>query len=497
MNHFTGNNLSQIYKSNLSLLTDLYQVSMAYAGWKSGFNKPGQEKHGVFNLYFRKNPFGGGYAVSCGLNSVLDFIENFKFDKDDCDYLESLIGHDGKPLFEKDFINELANLKLTVNIEAVEEGRVVFANEPILKVTGPIMQCQLIETPLLNIINFETLIATKATRIREAAGEDSVLEFGLRRAQGINGGLTASRAAYVGGIDATSNVLAGKIYGIPVKGTHAHSWVMSFDDEQDAFMNFARAMPNNTVLLVDTYDTLEGVKKAVKTGLWLKSQGHKLLGIRLDSGDLAYLSIEARKILDEAGLTETQIVASNDLDENLILNLKLQGAKIDTWGIGTKLVTSYDQPALGGVYKLTAMKTGQGEWINRIKISEQMIKTTTPGIHQIRRFSLKGHILGDMIYDINNNDINHPVFIDPTDPTRRKKMATDIDFEDLLKPVVKNGTITIKRPSIEDVREKRKSDMNQLHPTIKRFINPHTYPVGLEQKLFQEKMDMILNHRGF
>lgn len=276
------NDMNTLYKSNLSLLTDLYQMTMAYAGWKSGFTKPGQEKIGVFDLYFRQNPFRGGYAISCGLNSILDFVENFRIEASDCEYLESLCGSDGKLLFEKAFIHELRNMKLNVDIDAIDEGRAVFANEPVIRVRGPVMQCQLIETPLLNLFNFETLVATKACRVKEAAGQDTVLEFGLRRAQGIDGGMAASRAAYIGGVDATSNLLAGKLYGIPVRGTHAHSWVMSFADELDAFMNFAKAMPNNSVLLVDTYDTLEGVRNAVKAGEYLLSQGHSLQGIRLD-----------------------------------------------------------------------------------------------------------------------------------------------------------------------------------------------------------------------
>jgi len=257
----SDNKLSALYSENLSLLTDLYQMTMAYAGWKSGFLAPGREKIGVFDLYFRNNPFKGGYAIGCGLNSVLDFIENFRFEKSDCDYLVSLKGSDGKPLFDSGFIEYIANLKLSVDVDAIEEGRVVFAHEPLLRITGPIVQCQLLETPLLNMINFETLVATKAARVKEAAGTDSVLEFGLRRAQGIDGSLAASRAAYIGGVDATSNLLAGKLHGIPVRGTHAHSWVMAFDDELEAFMNFAKAMPNNSVLLVDTYDTLEGVSQ--------------------------------------------------------------------------------------------------------------------------------------------------------------------------------------------------------------------------------------------
>ncbi len=377
--------MGSIYKENLSMLTDLYQLTMAYAGWKSGTAQGPRRKVGVFDLYFRANPFGGGYAIHCGLNSALDLIESYGFSDSDCAYLESLKGRDGKPLFDPAFLRFLQETRLEVDIDAVEEGRVVFAGEPLLRVQGPVWQCQLLETPLLNLINFETLIATKAARVKFAAGRDDVLEFGLRRAQGVDGGISASRAAYVGGADATSNILAGKLHGIPVRGTHAHSWVMAFDDEREAFLAFADAMPNNSVFLVDTYDTLEGVRNAAEAGRWLKSQGHQMLGIRLDSGDLAYLSCEARQILDSAGLPEAKIVASNDLDETLIQNLKMQGARIDIWGIGTKLVTASDQPALGGVFKLVAVKDGDSDWKYRMKLSEQLAKITTPGLHQVRR----------------------------------------------------------------------------------------------------------------
>ena len=263
----------------------------------------------------------------------------------------------------------------------------VFPPEPLVRVRGPIIQGQLIETPLLNLVNFQTLIATKAARVCHAAGSDSVVEFGLRRAQGIDGSLSASRAAYVGGCAATSNLLAGRLLGIPVRGTHAHSWIMFFDSEREAFREYARAMPNNCVLLVDTYDTIEGVRKAVETGRWLREQGHEMIGIRLDSGDLAYLSIEARKILDEAGFPEAAILASNELDERIIASLKQQGARIDRWGVGTRLVTGHEQPALGGIYKLAAVREDGGAWDYKLKLSEQAIKVSYPGILQVRRVS--------------------------------------------------------------------------------------------------------------
>ncbi|RYF55329.1 MAG: nicotinate phosphoribosyltransferase, partial [Cytophagaceae bacterium] len=338
---------NKLYDTSLSLLTDLYQVTMAYGYWKSGT----AEKEAVFNLYFRKNPFGGGFTVACGLANAIGYVTHFGFTKKDLRYLRTLTGSDGEPLFETAFLDYLGALKLTVDIDAMPEGTVVFPNEPLVRVRGPILQCQLLETPLLNLINFETLIATKAARLRLVADTDTLLEFGLRRAQGVDGGMTASRAAYIGGCDATSNVLAGKHYDIPVRGTHAHSWVMSFDSELEAFETYADVLPNNVTLLVDTYDTIQGVRNAIEAGQRLRERGYRLSGIRLDSGDLAYLSIEARKLLDAAGFTDTAIVASNDLDETIINSLKQQGAKITVWGVGTKLVTAYDQPALGGVYK--------------------------------------------------------------------------------------------------------------------------------------------------
>jgi nicotinate phosphoribosyltransferase len=469
---------------------------MAYSAWKAQTVDGAQQKTGVFDLYFRNNPFRGGYAINCGLSSVLDLIETFRFSEQDCAYLSELKGGDGKALFDSGFIKFLSDAKLTVDIDAIDEGRIVFANEPLLRVQGPVWQCQLLETPLLNFINFETLVATKAARVKFAAGTDAVLEFGLRRAQGVSGALSAARAAYVGGADATSNILAGKIHGIPVRGTHAHSWVMSYDDERDAFMKFAAAMPNNSIFLVDTYDTLEGVKNAIEAGLWLKSQGHKMAGIRLDSGDLAYLSQESRKLLDQAGLTDAKIVASNDLDENLIQSLKIQGAKIDIWGVGTKLVTAYDQPALGGVFKLVALKDGNSDWKYRIKLSEQIAKVTTPGIHQVRRFKADGLFAGDMIYDVRQAAGAQPMIVDPNDPTRRKQFGASAEFEDLLKPVVRNGKVIKRDDSIETVRARRASDLKQLHPTSQRFLNPHLYPVGLEPSLHEMKIQMIQDIRN-
>ncbi|UFH54671.1 nicotinate phosphoribosyltransferase [Spirosoma sp. KNUC1025] len=489
---------NKLYDTSLSLLTDLYQVTMAYGYWKSNT----AEKEAVFNLYFRKNPFSGGFTIACGLANIIGYIENFGFSKKDLRYLRSMTGNDGKPLFEEGFLDYLASLKLTCDIEAVPEGTVVFPNEPMIRVRGPILQCQLLETPLLNLINFESLIATKAARLRLVVETDTLLEFGLRRAQGVDGGMTASRAAYIGGCDATSNVLAGKLYDVPVRGTHAHSWVMSFDDEQLAFDTYARIMPNNVTLLVDTYDTLQGVRHAIETGRMLEQQGHKLSAIRLDSGDLAYLSIEARKLLDDAGFQKTSIVASNDLDETIIASLKQQGAKIDIWGVGTKLVTAFDQPALGGVYKLAALRheasgaETSGRWEYKMKLSEQAIKISTPGIQQVRRFRDERGFMADMIFDAEIDSTNKPtVMIDPLDFTKRRRFDATQPYEDLLVPVFREGSCVYELPNIHDVRARVQTQLADLHPGVKRFVNPHTYPVGLEKTLHELKTELIMKLR--
>lgn len=481
--------------SSLSLLTDLYQLTMAYGYWKSG--KAGQEA--IFNLYFRNNPFAGGFTVASGLSDVINYLNAFRFSEDDLAYLCTLTGNDGQSLFEEGFLTYLRDLTFKADIDAIPEGTVVFPNEPLLRIRGPILQCQLLETPLLNLINFQSLVATKAARLRLAAGTDTVLEFGLRRAQGPDGGITASRAAYIGGCDGTSNVLAGKRFGIPVGGTHAHSWVMSFADEQGAFDTYAELLPNNVTLLVDTYDTLLGVDHAIETGKKLRAKGHKLAGIRLDSGDLAYLSIEARHRLDAAGFQDTAIVASNDLDEHLITSLKQQGAKINIWGVGTKLVTAYDQPALGGVYKLAALKNESGDaWQYKMKLSEQAAKTSTPGIQQVRRFTDERGFVADMIFDeeIGFNSAEETVLVDPADFTRRRKISADQPHEDLLVPVFRAGQLVYQTPDLPAIKTRVQQQLASLHPGIKRFVNPHIYPVGLERGLYDLKTNLILELRG-
>jgi nicotinate phosphoribosyltransferase len=479
----------------LSLLTDLYQITMAYGYWKSGT----AEKEAVFNLFFRKNPFGGGFTVAAGLEQAVDFIQNFRFTDDDTAYLATLTGSDGQPLFDPAFLDYLRNLRFTGEVDAIPEGTVVFPQEPLLRVRGPILQCQILETPLLNLINFQSLVATKAARIKQVTKGEPVLEFGLRRAQGMDGGITASRAAYIGGADATSNVLAGRLFGIPVRGTHAHSWVMSFDSEEEAFETYAEVLPNNCVFLVDTFDTLEGVKKAIEVGKKLKATGHKLGGIRLDSGDLAYFSIEARKLLDAAGFHDTTIVASNDLDENIIQSLKDQGATINVWGVGTKLVTAYDQPALGGVYKLAAIRSDKtGEWEYKIKLSEQTIKISTPGIQQVRRYRNENGFVADMIFNIEGFAPQpEQVMIDPMDFTKRRKLDNAMPHEDLLVPVFRQGELVYQLPAITAIKARLADQLGAFHEGIKRFVNPHTYPVGLEKGLYDFKTDLILKLRKF
>ncbi len=484
--------LSKLYRPPLALLTDLYQLTMAYGYWKLGR----ADQHAVFHLFFRKPPFGGGYAIAAGLEQAIEYLEAFRFDSSDAEYLAELTGNDDQPLFEPGFLDALTSLKLTVDVDAMPEGTVAFGQEPMLRVRGPIMQCQLLETPLLNMINFQTLIATKASRIRAAAGNDLVLEFGLRRAQGIDGAISASRAAYIGGASATSNVLAGKLYGIPVKGTHAHSWVMSFDTEMEAFEKYAEVMPNNCVFLVDTYDTLDGVRQACEVGKKLRQRGHEMVGIRLDSGDLAYLSIEARKILDEAGFPQATIVASNDLNENIMESLKNQGAQIAVWGVGTKLATAYDQPALGGVYKLAAMQRPDGTWEPKVKLSEQAIKTSIPGMLQVRRYRTERGMIGDMVFDENRGVDPRAVIVDSKDTTRRKRLAHEADADDLLQPILREGKRTAEKESLETIRERALRQIAEVHPTIRRFMNPHEYPVGLDIGLHELRDQMIHEMRG-
>lgn len=477
-----------------ALLTDLYQLTMAYGYWRAGV----AEREAAFHLFFRKNPFRGGYALACGLAQAIAHLRDFRFSDGDLQYLATLMGNDDDRLFSDGFLEYLRTMRFECDVVAVPEGTVVFAHEPLIRMVGPMIQCQLLETPLLTLMNFETLIATKAARICEAARGEPVLEFGLRRAQGHDGGLSASRAAYVGGCVATSNVLAGKRFDIPVKGTHAHSWVMFFDDERAAFSTYARAMPNNCVFLVDTYDTLAGVREAVAIGHELRKDGHELVGIRLDSGDLAHLSIEARKILDGAGFPDAAIVASNDLDEHVIKSLKEQDATIAVWGVGTKLATASDQPALGGVYKLAAVRAEQGgSWDYRIKLSETPIKISNPGVLQVRRYYRDGHMIADVIYDQDSGidaetgDRLHDI----DDPTRTRPIGEHDAHRDLLVPIFERGQLVYQPPDIHAVRAHARTDLHRLDVRSRRFLNPNYYPVGLDRAVHTRKQDMIAEAR--
>lgn len=496
---------------DLTLLTDLYQLTMASGYWA----RKCAQRRAVFHLYFRRSPFQGGYVVAAGLQPALEYLSKFRFRDQALAYLSTLRGNDGLALFPDDFLRVLSDLRLTVDVHAVPEGTVVFPNQPLLRIEGPIMQCQLLESTLLNIINFQSLIATKAARIVQAAAGDAVLEFGLRRAQGVDGALSASRAAFIGGCAATSNVLAGMRFGIPVRGTHAHSWVMSFDSELESFAEYAAAMPNNCVFLVDTYDTIAGVRHAIEIGQQLRTQGHEMVGIRLDSGDLAWLSQQARRLLDEAGFPRASIVASNDLDERLIQSLKSQGSAINVWGVGTKLATAYDQPALGGVYKLAAIEernhqnsaaeppndaTSPSEairWRPVLKLSEQPSKVSTPGKLQVRRFfSGTGEARADMIFNELDPPRNRWTMVHPEDATQLRTFAHDDRFQDLLIPVMTAGQLTYERPTIANIQKNTQRELEQFHSGIRRFDNPHRYPVGLEQSLHELRQRLMRDGRA-
>jgi nicotinate phosphoribosyltransferase len=485
--------LGTLYGSSLALLTDLYQLTMAAAAWDSGLT----EREAAFTLSFRKNPFGGGITVAAGLDTALEYVERFRLDDDDLAYLATLTDGSGGPLFRREFLDYLRGLRLDVDVDALAEGTPVFPYEPLLRVKGPIVPCMLLETPLLAIMNFQTLVATKAARVCQAARGEPVLEFGLRRAQGIDGGVTAARAAYVGGCAATSNVLAGRLLGIPVRGTHAHSWVMLIGDELEAFRAYARAMPHNCTLLVDTFDSLAGVRNAIEVGQWLREQGGHLAGVRLDSGDLAWLSQGARRMLDEAGLEDTAIVATNELDEHIVESLKEQGAKANVWGVGTRLVTGAPDAALGGVFKLGAVRAAGGAWEHRVKLSEQSAKASIPGWLQVRRFDRRGEVVADMIWDeLLGPPPARPMIVDPLDLTRRREIASDESGVDLLTPAVRGGRVVGDRPPLPAIRDRAREELARFHAGVRRFVNPHRFPVGLEKGLFDLRTRLILEARG-
>lgn len=475
---------------NLTLLTDLYQLTMM-----NGYLKENRrEEIAVFDVFFRQNGMIT-YSVACGLEQTVDYILNLKFGEEEIPYLESL------GIFSKEFLAYLKNFKFTGDVYAVKEGTVVFPGEPILTVKAPIMQAQLIETAILNNINFQTLIATKSAKIRYAAKDDIVMEFGLRRAQAPDAGIYGARAAVIGGCNSTSNVLAGKMFDIPVSGTHAHSWVMNFKDEYTAFRAYADVYPDNALLLVDTYDTLkQGVPNAIKVFKELKAEGYKPKGIRLDSGDLAYLSKKARKMLDDAGFPDTIICASGDLDENSINSLKNQGAEINSWGVGTKLITSADMPALGGVYKLAAVYGDDGKMLPKIKVSENVEKITNPGFKNIYRVYDKetGKAEADFIYlrDEEPYDTSKPLVL--THPTERWKKITFENYE--LRPlqvdVIKGGKLVYKLPTLKEIKAYTEQELNSFWDEYKRLDRPHIYKVDLSDSLYELKQQMLDEIRG-
>ncbi len=470
------------------LLTDLYQLTMAYGYWRLNMH----EQESVFHLIFRHNPFDGNYALSCGLENIVEFLKQWRFQEDDLAYLATLKNSYNESLFSEDFLNYLRTLIFTCDVDAIPEGTVVFPHEPLLRIQGPILQCQLLESPLLNFLNFQTLVATKASRVCRAAKGGEVIEFGMRRAQGPDGALSASRAAYIGGCVATSNALAGKLYDIPVRGTHAHSWVTAFATEQEAFTAYASVMPHNCVLLVDTYNTLTGIANAIETGKKLRNEGADLLGIRLDSGDMSELSIKARKMLDEAGFEKTIILASNSLDEYVIAKLKQEGSAINSWGVGTNLATSYDQPALDGVYKLSALQNKKGEWEYKLKLSEQTIKNSNPGRHQVRRFFCDDQYVMDVIYDLSLgiSDVAEAAMLD--NAQHIKKLDNVDGFVDLLQPIFRRGEYVQEKKSIHQLRDSAIAESNYFYRTHGTSV----YPVGLEKKLFELKQQLITELRA-
>ncbi len=474
---------SKYVDDSLTLHTDLYQINMAESYWADGIHN----RKAVFEVYFRKLPFGNGYAVFAGLERILDYLKNFKLSDSDLAYLRDELG------YNEDYLDYLKDVRFTGNVYSVVEGELVFANEPILRIEAPLVEAQLIETAILNIVNFQTLIATKASRIKQVIKDEVGMEFGTRRAQEMDAALWGARAAVIGGFESTSNVRAGKLFGIPVAGTHAHALVQAYKNDYDAFHAYARRH-KNCVFLVDTYNTLKsGVPTAIQVA---KELGDKInfIGIRLDSGDIAFLSKEARRMLDEAGFPNAKVVVSNDLDEYTIINLKAQGARVDMWGIGTKLITAYDQPALGAVYKMVAIENEQGELVDTIKISANAEKVTTPGLKNVYRIidRKSGKSQGDYITMADENPqaedrirMFHPVH------TFISKFVTDFDAKNLHVKVIENGEIIYENPTLSEMRAYAKDNLDLLWDEYKRALNPEEYPVDLSQKCWNNKMRNI------
>lgn len=473
---------------NLTLLTDFYELTMMQGYFKSGINETV-----IFDAFHRKNPCGGGYSIACGLEQVIEYINNLHFNDDDIDYLRSL------KYFDEDFLEYLKNFHFTGDIYAIPEGTVMFPREPIVKVIAPAIEAQLIETALLNIVNHQCLIATKSARVCYAAKGDGIMEFGLRRAQGPDAGIYGARAAMIGGCVGTSNVLTGQMFDVPIKGTHAHSWIMSFPDEYTAFKTYAQLYPQACILLVDTYDTLRsGVPNAIRVFKEMREAGVNLsfYGIRLDSGDLAYLSIQARKMLDEAGFPDAVISASNDLDEFLIDSLKAQGAQITSWGVGTNLITSKDCPAFGGVYKLAAIwDKDKNEFIPRIKISENTEKITNPGNKTIYRiYDNNNKIKADLIaFADEEYSKDEPLLLfDPVETWKKTLLEPgEYTIREIMVPVFKNGKCVYTSPSVMEIRDYCKKELDTLWDESKRLVNPHEVHVDLSSRLYKVKCELL------
>ena len=477
---------------NFTLLTDFYELTMMQGYLKSGKHK---EKV-IFDMFYRKNPCGNGFAICCGLEQVVEYIRNLNFSEEDIDYLRSL------GTFDEDFIEYLRGFHFTGDIYAIPEGTVVFPKEPLIKVIAPVIEAQLVETAILNLVNHQSLIATKAYRVVHAAQGDGVMEFGLRRAQGPDAGIYGARAAVIAGCIGTSNVYAGQKFRVPVLGTHAHSWIMSFPTELEAFKAYARLYPNNCILLVDTYDTLKsGVKNAILCYDAMKEEGIPLkrFGIRLDSGDLAYLSKKARKMLDEAGYPDAIISASNDLDENLIASLKAQGACITSWGVGTNLITSESQPSFGGVYKLAATYSDEGQWVPKIKLSENSEKITNPGNKQIYRIIEKdsGKVFADYIAleEERFSEAEDLVLFDPIDTWKKSTLkGGSYEMRPLLVPIFLGGKLVYNCPPVEEIAAHCKREQESLWEECRRLTNPHAVHVDLSDKLYEIKKGLLAQY---
>lgn len=480
------------HTTDVAMLTDLYELTMAQGLWENGK----LDEEGCFTAFYRDHPFGNAFAVMCGTAELPELVENLVFTDEDVDYLSGLSAPGGGAMFNPDFLAFLRGFRMHVDIDAVPEGELVFPREPMVRVTGSALECQLVETALLNTINFQTLVATKTARVVQAAKGRPVAEFGLRRAQGPDGGLAVARASYVAGCASTSNVLAGRRYGIPVFGTHAHSWVMSFDTELEAFRAFARSMPNNCTLLIDTYDVREGVENAIVVAKEMEARGERLSAIRIDSGDLAKLSSYVRDRFDAEGLPYVKISVSNDLDEYTIQSLLDQGAPIDSFGVGTKLATCYDQPALGGVYKLSARRrAGESAWTPVVKLSEQPYKRTIPGIQQVRRYADgTGSPVCDMIYDEayleGESDGRGTTLVAVNDAA----LVTDVSgfsYRELLLPCVRDGRAVAPREDLGLARERCARAIESLDPAYKRFLYPQSYVVGMESGLARVRDELV------